>query len=95
VADAVRYEASPVRNTLRGFLAIHRGGLDGRVWVSPPARPMLDANGVAVRDERGKVKYFGITAFATAEVRERWSRAVVNAVVTKHPDALSDKEQRP
>jgi hypothetical protein len=32
--------------------------IDGaRAWASPPSKPMLDKNGVALRDDRGKIKY--------------------------------------
>ena len=35
--------------------AIHEKG--GRRWVSLPGRPMIDREGVALKDENGKTKY--------------------------------------
>jgi hypothetical protein len=56
------------RNTLCGFatvelpsglviegIAVHVRG--DRAWASPPARPILDENGHALRDDRGKIRY--------------------------------------
>src|SRR3954452_855271 len=78
-----------VRNTLRGFarvrfasglvlneIAIHVGGDDGRTWASPPARPMIDRDGVVMRDQRtGNVRY--------------QSDRIIRALRDRYPDALA------
>jgi hypothetical protein len=104
---AVCEEFRPLhRHTLRGFcrirfasglildeIAIHVGGADGRTWCSPPARPMVGPDGVVMRDARtGKIKYCGLIAFSTAEVRDKWSRLVLDAVMRKCPTALGEPE---
>jgi len=88
------------RNTLRGFavirieqlrfavagIAIHEK--NGRAWASPPAQALI-RNGEAIKDERGKVAYSPpLLAFDSAQVRERFSDAVVAAVLAAYPRAL-------
>ena len=88
-----------VQNTLRGFaditmpsgmqmieVAIHTK--NGKAWASPPSKPMLDRDGVALRDARNKVRYSPIIDFATDNLRFQWSSAVVTAVVAFDPSAL-------
>jgi hypothetical protein len=86
-----------VRNTLRGFATLRqRSGLiisdctlhvkNGRWWVSPPGKPRLDANGVALRNSQtGKVDYVSIVTFADDELRRRWSDQGVEAVRRDFP----------
>ena len=90
------------RNTLRGFarvrfpsglildeVGIHVAAADGHAWANPPGRPMVAADGVAVRDQRtGKIRYQGLIAFSTVDIRNAWSDAIVEAVREKHPEAL-------
>jgi hypothetical protein len=45
--------------------AIHEKG--GRRWVSLPGRPMIDREGVVMRDEHGKTKYARILEFDSRE----------------------------
>jgi hypothetical protein len=64
-----------VRNTLRGFLTavIHETVLffidmpvhesHGRRWCSLPAKPQLNKDGVALRDDRGKIQYLPTVQF--------------------------------
>jgi len=89
-------------NTLRGFvrvncpsnlvlgeLAVHRGA-DG-CWLSMPAKPMLDANGVAMRDERGKIRYAApLISFTTRAARDRFAQQVLQALHEQYPGALDD-----
>jgi hypothetical protein len=83
------------RNTLRGFadltvpgigldiddVAIHEKG--GRRWASLPARPMIDANGVTLRDEKGKVRYSSPLRWLNHGLAARFGERVV-ALVLKH-----------
>jgi hypothetical protein len=89
--------------TLRGFvrarfqsglvmddIAVHLGALDGLAWCSPPARPLLDNDGNVVRDpETGKIRYVGLIAFSTRNVRASWQRQILRALHERFPDALN------
>jgi hypothetical protein len=91
-----------VKGTLRGFcrirfesgliideISLHLAGDDGSTWASPPARPMVDASGVALRDQKtGKVKYAALVTFSSATVRRRWSDGIVAVVREAHPEAF-------
>ena len=88
------------RNTLRGFatlqmrsgivmsdIGIHQKG--DKCWASPPGRPKLDPNGVAVRNrETGKIDYFSIVSFSSDQLRRRWSDEAIVAVRRDHPEAF-------
>ena len=58
-------------------------------WASPPSKPMIDRDGVAMKDANGKVKYSPLVEFASKEVRERFSSAVVEALRAAHPEAFA------
>jgi hypothetical protein len=58
-------------------------------WASPPARPMVDRGGVAIKDAGGRSRYSALVQFADRERRDRWSAAVVEALRHAHPDALA------
>jgi hypothetical protein len=101
-------EFSPLlRNSLRGFasgrldcgdgvvldlaeLALHQR--DGRTWVGWPAKPLVDRDGIAVRDAAtGKVKYGPpLVRPADRAVAQRLEGAILAAVRRAHPDALAD-----
>jgi hypothetical protein len=89
------------RNSLRGFAEVQLpSGMivedvsvhvsSGKPWASPPSKPMLDRNGVAVRDDKGKIKYAPIISFATRELRDRFSREVITAMTIAHPGELAE-----
>ena len=79
------------RNTLKGFCEIHIHDLDmsikdvaihvksGSTWAQPPAKPQL-RDGVAVKDDAGKIQYTPIIEFASREARDKFSAAVIEAV---------------
>jgi hypothetical protein len=89
-----------VRNTLRGFatitiedihltvkdVAIHEK--DNSRWAQLPSRPMLNRDGAALRDDTGKVKYVGILDFDGRDTRDRFSAAVIAAVLDAEPHAF-------
>jgi hypothetical protein len=88
------------RNTLRGFarvrtpsgtvfhdVAVHQK--NGSTWASPASKPMISRDGTVMRDAAGKVQYSPVVGFASRETRDRWSAAVVNALLARCPDALS------
>lgn len=88
------------RNSLRGFVkvtlpsgmilsdvALHL--TNDQFWASPPSKPILSREGVALRDEAGKVRYVPVVAFASKELRDKFSAAVIAAVQATFPEALA------
>jgi hypothetical protein len=93
-----------VKNSLRGFasgrldcgggvvievndLAIHQS--HSRDWVSWPSKPLLDRDGVALRDENNKIRYSApLVRPADRALADRLSDAILAAVRRAHPDAL-------
>lgn len=90
-----------VRNTLRGFaeitiaqmrltirdVAIHQKG-ESR-WAALPAKPQI-RDGALVKDPgTGKIQYTPIMDFDGREVRDAFSRAVVQAVLERAPEAFA------
>jgi hypothetical protein len=61
-------------------------------WASPASKAMLDKNGVALRDDRVKIKYSQVITFASKELRDRFSDAIIEAVRVAYPDALVPSE---
>lgn len=89
------------KNTLRGFVrAQFPSGVimaeisvgidaDGKGWASPPSRPMLDRDGIAMRDPAtGKIRWQPLVVFASARIRHEWSRQIIQALLNQFPDAL-------
>ena len=89
------------KNSLIGFGKVERpSGLilcdvtihisDRGAWASPPAKPMLNADGVALKDDAGKVRYVAVIGFKSKEVRDRFSAGVLvlEALQTAHPESL-------
>jgi hypothetical protein len=86
--------------TLRGFLSAHLpSGLvlhelmlherDGQWWLSFPSKPMLGADGVALRDERGKIRYSApIIEFTSRSAKDRFSALVLEALREAHPEVF-------
>ena len=88
------------RNSLRGFCRVRfTSGIvisgvtvhsdNGKSWASPPSRPMVDRDGVALRDEVGKVRYDQIITFADPSARRRFSDDIVTAMHAAYPEALA------
>jgi hypothetical protein len=89
-----------VRNTLRGFaeitiaemrltirdVPIHQKG-ESR-WAALPAKPQIK-DGALVKDATGKVQYIHILDFDSREVRDAFSRAVVQALLERTPEAFA------
>lgn len=89
-----------VRNTLRGFaeiriaelrltihdVAVHEKG-ESR-WAQLPAKPQI-RDGVPVKVSGGKIQYFPMLEFDGREVRDAFSRAVVQAVLERAPEAFN------
>ena len=79
------------RNTLRGFAEINIVDIgmvikdvalhtkNGSSWAQPPAKPQI-RDGVAEKDDAGKIQYTPIIEFASREARDKFSAAVIEAV---------------
>jgi hypothetical protein len=89
-----------VKGSLRGFAKVQFPSgtilLDVRLmytrdwWVAPPSRPMIGRDGTVLRDANGKIRYSEIIEFASKEIRNRWSAAIVDALRTAHPEVFED-----
>ncbi len=56
----------------------------GRVWASLPGKPLVGADGMVLRDGKGKTRYAPVLEWDDKASRERWSVAVVEAVEREH-----------
>jgi hypothetical protein len=86
--------------TLRGFVrvrtpsgfvfhdvSIHQR--NGAQWASPGARPRLDRSGQHMRDGAGKLLWNPVVSFASREIQDRFSNAVLEALKMSHPEVLA------
>jgi hypothetical protein len=53
---------------------------DGSLSVGTPDAPLVDRDGVQLRDENGKRRYGKIISFATPDARKRWQRLALGAL---------------
>lgn len=53
---------------------------DGSLSPGTPSVPLLDANGLQLRDEHGKRAYAAIIKFESREARDRWDDAILTAL---------------
>jgi hypothetical protein len=90
------------RNSLLGFaeVTIEELGLvikdvalhtkNGSRWAQPPAKPQM-RDGAIVKDEAtGKIAYTPIVELTSRQARDRFSEAVIAAVLAKDPRALDE-----
>jgi|tagenome__1003787_1003787.scaffolds.fasta_scaffold20988300_8 hypothetical protein len=59
-------------------------------WASPPSKPMIDRDGVALRDEKQKIRYQPIIEFTSKNIRDRFSDQVIAALKLSHPEAFAE-----
>ncbi len=89
-----------VRNTLRGFarvrlperIVLHDCAVhmrEGKAWASPPGRPTVGRGGTQMRDATGKPSFTPAISFTSRADADAFSAAVIDAVRTKHPEALA------
>lgn len=88
------------RNSLLGFAHIQLGALKikdvtvnintGRLWAGLPAKPMIDRDGNAIRNEQGKIKYVPILEWDNKATGDRFSESVILALEEKHPGATKE-----
>jgi hypothetical protein len=81
------------RNTLHGFatirieqmkltirdVAVHQK--NAARWAQLPAKPMVNQDGTALRDETGRIKYTPVLEFDGRAVRDAFSAAAIAAVL--------------
>ena len=94
------------KNTLRGFctvdfkelrLKIHEIAVhekDSRRWVALPSKPQM-RDGQPILNENGKPAYSNLMTFDSREIGDAFSRAVIDAVVARAPDAFDAAERKP
>jgi hypothetical protein len=64
---------------------------DGKWWISFPSKPMVGGDGVALRDERNKVRYGApLIEFASPLARNRFSEQVLEALRQAHPEVFAE-----
>jgi hypothetical protein len=73
-------------------VAIHKR--NGTAWAIPPSKPVLDRNGVQVKDVTGKPLCVPVVTFASPEKCDRFSAAVIDAVRAAHPRVLDHARGR-
>jgi hypothetical protein len=90
-----------IRASLKGFaevrlrksLIIHDVPVltsNGKRWASLPSKPMVDRDGSAMLDAKGKQRYVPVLEWDTREASDRFSATVVAAVRLAHPEGLED-----
>jgi len=89
-----------VKGALRGFVTVELPiGLTIREmpllvgnkgpWVSLPGKPQIDGGGQVRRDQNGKIAYVAVLEWRNKGLSDRFSRAVIDLLLTQHPRALS------
>lgn len=87
------------KGSLRGFATIRLGKSlrikdvtvltsNGRHWASMPSKPMIDRDGQTMKKD-GKQQYVPILEWTDKAAADRFSGAVVAAILAEHPDALT------
>jgi hypothetical protein len=63
---------------------------DGSWWLSFPSKPMLGANGTALRDDSGKIRYSApLVSFANRQARDRFTEQVLAALRLAQPQVFA------
>lgn len=57
---------------------------DGRSWAQLPSEPMRDAAGQLLKDDRGKTRYRSPLKWATRELQDGFSSALVGLIEAEH-----------
>jgi hypothetical protein len=73
-------------------MVLHRCSIfvkDDTVWASPPSKQVVGRDGTIQRTADGKNRYEPTVSFTDRWTQERWSAAVVEALRTQHPEALT------
>jgi hypothetical protein len=90
--------------SLRGFLTtqlpsgiiLHETAIhtrNGIWWASPASKPMVSKDGTVLRGDDGKIRYSPIVSFASRERRDRFSRAVIEALRQVQPEVFAAESE--
>jgi hypothetical protein len=89
-------------SSLRGYVKVQVGGLifhgtavgisHGKAWAMLASKPRVGRGGNLMQDDAGKLLYSPVVEWANADIRRRFSAAVINALLTDYPDALQGVE---
>jgi hypothetical protein len=60
-----------------------------RRWASPLARPLLRDDGSPLLDDNNKPRWAPLIKFDDREIGDRFSEAVIGALLAAHPDAFT------
>jgi hypothetical protein len=85
---------------MRGFadvllpsgMILHRCSIfakDDKAWASPPSKQIIGRDGTVQRTADGKTRYEPTVSFVDRATQERWSAAVIDALILTYPEALS------
>lgn len=62
---------------------------DGKQWAQFPGEPMRDRDGQPLVDGNNRIRYRSSIRWATRELQDRFSAAIVALISTAHPGALT------
>jgi DNA-binding SARP family transcriptional activator len=57
---------------------------DAQSWAQMPSEAMRDADGQLLKDDRGKTRYRSPLRWATRELQERFSAALIALIEAEH-----------
>jgi hypothetical protein len=60
-------------------------------WILFPAKPVISANGLVTRDDRGHAKYTPVLQILDGGIRREFSAAVIDALIAYAPNAFTTK----
>jgi hypothetical protein len=66
---------------------------NGSRWVALPARPQIGRDGVARRDERGKIAHGPVLQFTDRETSNAFSARVLDVLLERFPHAFEEASQ--
>jgi hypothetical protein len=59
-------------------------------WANLPGKPWVDKGGQLKRDANGKPAYAALLEWDNRALRDRFSRAVIELICARHPDAFDE-----
>jgi hypothetical protein len=62
-------------------------------WIGLPARPQIDRDGVARRDERGKILYAAVLQFTDRIAADAFAARSIEALLAEYPHAFSNMDE--
>ena len=95
-------EFKPLRkNNLLGFarvrmpsgvifhdVSIHNSS--GSWWAAPASKTQINRDGVCLRGKENEILYVPIVGFASRELRNKFSDAVIESMRLAHPEAFAE-----